>query len=87
MPPHGNGKLHGFLIKNLQVYVSLTKFISLYRTYRFETLYELSWAFVVFEVFDDKHYNVVVVKFTEILDHQLLDERFQLAIDQLLPHP
>jgi hypothetical protein len=53
----------------------------LYRTYRFETLHELGGAFVVFEVLDDEHYNVVVVKLTEILDHQLLDERFQLAIN------
>jgi hypothetical protein len=87
LPPHGDGKLHGFLIKNLQVHISLTRFSSLYRTHRFETLHELGRAFVVFEVLDDEHYNVVVVKFTEILDHQLLDERFQFAINQLLPHP
>jgi hypothetical protein len=81
LPPYGNGKLHGFLIKNLQVHVSLTRFSSLLRTYRFETLHELGGAFVVFEVLDDEHYNVVVVKLTEILDHQLLNERFQLAIN------
>ena len=59
----------------------------LYRTYRFETLHEFGWALVVFKMLDDEHDNVVVIKLTEILDHQLLDERFQLAINQLLPHP
>jgi hypothetical protein len=59
----------------------------LYHTYRLETLHEFGRALVVFKVFDDEHYNVVVVKLTKILDHQLFDERLQLAINQLLPHP
>jgi hypothetical protein len=58
----------------------------LYRTYRLETLHKFGGALVVFKVFDDEHYNVVVVKLTKILDHQLFDERLQLAINQLLPH-
>jgi len=56
-------------------------------TYGFETLHEFNRALVVFKVFDDVHYNVIVLKLAEILDHQLLDERLQFAIDQLLSRP
>jgi hypothetical protein len=55
-----------------------------YITYRFETLHKFGGALVIFEVFDDKHYNVVVLELAEVLDHQLFDEGLQLAIDQLL---
>lgn len=55
-----------------------------YVTYRFETLHEFGGALVVFEVFDNKHYNVVILELAEIFDHQLFDEWLQLAIDQLL---
>ena len=57
---------------------------SSYVTHRFETLHESGRALVVFEVFDNKHYNVVVLELAEVLDHQLFDEWLQLAIDQLL---
>jgi hypothetical protein len=54
---------------------------NLYRTYRFETLYELGWTLVVFEVFDDEHHDVVVFELAEVLDHQPFDERLQLAVN------
>ena len=57
------------------------RFNGLLRTHRLKTLHELGGAFVVFEVLDDEHYNVIVVELTEILDHQLLNEGFQLAIN------
>jgi len=53
----------------------------LYCTYRFEALHEFGRALVVFEVFDNIHYDVVIVELAEILDHQLLDKRLQLAIN------
>ena len=59
----------------------------MYGTYRLKTLHEFGRTLVVLKVFDDKHYDVVVFKLTEILDHQLLDEWLQLAINQLLRDP
>jgi len=47
--------------------------VGLYCTHRFETFYELGGTLVVFEVLDDEHYDVVILKLTEIPDHQLLD--------------
>ena len=55
-----------------------------YVTYRFEALHEFGRALVVFEVFDNKHYNVVVLELAKVLDHQLFNEWLQLSIDQLL---
>jgi hypothetical protein len=46
-----------------------------FRAYGFQTLYEFGRAFVVFEMFDDVHHNVVVVELAKVFDHQLLDER------------
>ena len=53
-------------------------------THRLETLYELVRPLVIFQVFQDEHDKVVVLKFAEVLHHLAFNERLELAIDHIL---